>query len=106
MDPKKVQENEELLNTILDGDHKMSGLVGLTALTLLTEMMPPEVYKPFVYECIRQAETVMEHRHLEVAKQPDKHGAPKAPDKDNHVLSFRGRPISKSKGGKWIPIQS
>jgi hypothetical protein len=57
-----VTQNEQLLKAFLDkADKKFVNQVGVIALTLLTEHMPPEQYEQFLSECADNA--VEMHRY-------------------------------------------
>jgi hypothetical protein len=56
VDQTAIQQNEKLLGSLLDrGDKKFVTQVGIMALTLLTEQLPPDQYKQFLSECANNA---------------------------------------------------
>jgi hypothetical protein len=72
MDQQTVQQNEKVLGKLLDkGDKKFVSLVGITALGLLTEQMPPEQYAAFLATCIDNASEIQKHKNLNTKNVDD-----------------------------------
>lgn len=69
MDPKAIQQNEQVLGQFLDSaDKKFIGQVGMTALALLTEKMPPDQYQAFLEEAIQNAHQIQQYKSMNGAR--------------------------------------
>jgi len=61
----QIDQNEQLLAQFLDNaDKKFIHQVGLTALAILTEQMPPEQYQSFLKESIESAHEIQKYKSL------------------------------------------
>jgi hypothetical protein len=71
MDQQAIDQNEQLLGQFLDNaDKKFIGHVGMTALAIMTEKLPPDQYQAFLSECIENAHEIQKHKSLNANTKP------------------------------------
>ena len=72
-------ENDALINTLTDGDPKVTTLVGLHALAVLGQLFPPDRFKEFMTEAVSTSQ--------QAASDTGQSGAPESPEQLGSMLA-------------------